>query len=149
MKEHIPDAALFYLDSEKDIADSHLGFHTLTSSYQDDWGVGQESFYWMQRVYGARLGGGSCSSYVHHCSSVVTRKGRQLAFPNVSPHRASGFKLADPRSRDMDVVRLVDPFTRIISTANVPPQQVEWWEDRVFDGEKGDGAELVTLNPRR
>ncbi|KAJ9162213.1 glucose-methanol-choline oxidoreductase [Coniochaeta hoffmannii] len=149
MNEHIVGTALFYLDSEN-ITDSHLDFRTLTSSYQDDWGVGQDSFHWMQSVYGARLAGGSGSACVQNYGSVVTCEGRLLAFPNVFQHRVSGFKLADPTKpghRRFIALWLVDPFTRIISTANVPPQQAEWWEDRVLGGEKGDGVELATSMP--
>lgn len=30
--------------------------------------------------------------------------------------------------------RLVDPTCRIVSTANVPPQQLDWWSEAVFGG---------------
>ena len=34
----------------------------------------------------------------------------------------------------MLVLHLVDPHIRIISTANVAPQQHEWWKNEVRDG---------------
>lgn len=52
-----------------------------------------------------------------------------------SQHRVSPFKLADPSKpghRRFIALWLVDPHTRIISTANVPPQQQDWWVESVF-----------------
>lgn len=52
-----------------------------------------------------------------------------------SQHRVSPFKLADPAKpghRRFIALWLVDPHCRIISTANVPPQQRDWWVDSIF-----------------
>ena len=60
---------------------------------------------------------------------MLTREGRLLAFPNVLQHRVSSFKLADPTKpgyRKILALLLVDPHTRVLSTANVPPQQESW-----------------------
>jgi hypothetical protein len=49
-----------------------------------------------------------------------------------SQHRVSGFELADPSKpghRRFVALWLVDPHKRIISTANVPPQQMDWWAE--------------------
>jgi hypothetical protein len=46
-----------------------------------------------------------------------------------SQHRVSPFKLQDPTKpghRRFIALWLVDPHQRIISTANVPPQQLDW-----------------------
>jgi hypothetical protein len=137
MNEHIVGTALYYLDSEN-ITDSHLEFRTLTSSDQyDEYPVGQQCFSWMESVFGTMLGSGSGSACLQNYGSVATPQGRLLAFPNVFHHRISGFKLADPTKpghRRFIALWLVDPFTRIISTANVPPQQAEWWADNAFGG---------------
>jgi hypothetical protein len=153
MNEHIVATALYYLDSEN-ITESHLDFRTLTTEDQQHWSVAQDSYYWMCSIFGARLGGGSGSSCVQQYGSVVTREGRLLAFPNVFQHRVSGFKLADPTKpghRRFIALWLVDPLTRIISTANVPPQQADWWAQSVF-GPQGESllgtkipAELAQL----
>ncbi|KAK4443131.1 hypothetical protein QBC34DRAFT_362554 [Podospora aff. communis PSN243] len=153
MNEHIVATALYYLDSEN-ITESHLDFRTLTTEDQQHWSVGQDSYYWMGSIYGARLGGGIGSSCVQTYGRVVTREGRLLAFPNVFQHRVSGFRLVDhtkPGHRRFIALWLVDPLTRIISTANVPPQQAEWWAESAF-GPKGEGllgskipAELAQL----
>ncbi|KAK0721775.1 hypothetical protein B0T26DRAFT_700267 [Lasiosphaeria miniovina] len=136
MNEHIVATAIYYLDSEN-ITESHLDFRAMVCSYQDDWGVERDGFGWMEQSYGARLGTISGSSCMQHYGSVITSEGRLLAFPNVFHHRVSGFKLADPTKpghRRFIALWLVDPLTRIISTANVPPQQGKWWEDRAFGG---------------
>jgi hypothetical protein len=52
-----------------------------------------------------------------------------------SQHRVSPFKLIDPTKpghRRFIALWLVDPNKRIISTANVPPQQQDWWVDAIF-----------------
>lgn len=52
-----------------------------------------------------------------------------------SQHRVSPFHLVDPTKpghRRFIALWLVSPLTRIISTANVPPQQQDWWVESVF-----------------
>ncbi|KAK3898180.1 hypothetical protein C8A05DRAFT_38237 [Staphylotrichum tortipilum] len=74
----------------------------------------------------------------------MTPQGRAMAFPNVFHHRVSGFELADPTKpghRRFVALWLVDPYKRIISTANVPPQQAEWFADGVFGEPNGEGAD--------
>lgn len=75
---------------------------------------------------------------------VATTEGRLLAFPNVMQHQVQPFKLVDapkPGHRKILALFPVDPFQRIISTANVPPQQREWWAEAV-DGLEGKLGEL-------
>lgn len=74
---------------------------------------------------------------------VVCREDRLLTFPNVLQHRVSPFSLADPSKpghRKILALFLTDPKMRIISSANVPPQQEEWsrgqWD--VIDGLLGE-----------
>jgi len=61
---------------------------------------------------------------------VSTREDRLLAFPNVLQHRVSPFTLQDstkPGHRKLLALFLVDPNITIPSTANIPPQQLDWW----------------------
>lgn len=49
-----------------------------------------------------------------------------------SQHRVSSFRLKDatkPGHRRFLALWLVDPHERIVSTANVPPQQRDWYAD--------------------
>lgn len=71
---------------------------------------------------------------IQHLGSVLTRPGRLLAFPNVLQHQVQPFKLADttkPGHRKILALFLVDPHIRILSTANVAPQRVDWWAEQV------------------
>ncbi|KAH8898840.1 hypothetical protein GQ53DRAFT_791060 [Thozetella sp. PMI_491] len=142
MNEHICGTALYYLDSEN-ITDSHLSFRMQTSSYQDELQdtTGQDQYNWLERVHGTALGpaGGVTNSCLQNYGSVETRQGRMLVFPNTFQHRVSSFKLQDPTRpghRRFIALWLVDPHERIVSTANVPPQQLDWWVEAVFGGDK-------------
>lgn len=135
LNEKICATALYYLDSEN-VTDSSLSFRMHTSYEQDELqnDVGQDSYHWLECNYGTNLAGfnGSC---IQNYGSVNTPEGRLLAFPNVFQHRVSPFELVDktkPGHRRFIALWLVDPHQRIISTANVPPQQQDWWADSIF-----------------
>lgn len=143
MNEHIVGTALYYLDSEN-VTQSSLQFRMHTSEDHLDWNVGQDNFKWMEQVYGTFLkDDGSC---LQNYGSVETKQGRLLAFPNVFHHRVSPFELVDktkPGHRRFIALWLVDPFTRIINTGNVPPQQQDWWMERTFAKLNASEAEKV------
>ncbi|KAF2400817.1 hypothetical protein EJ06DRAFT_556315 [Trichodelitschia bisporula] len=71
------------------------------------------------------------------CDSKCTSRlydGRAIGFPNVQQHRITPFKLAGrtkPGHRKILALFLVDPSQRVLSTANVPPQQRDWWAQAV------------------
>ena len=76
---------------------------------------------------------------------VLTREDRLLVFPNVLLHRVQPFELSDatkPGHRKLLALFLVDPYIKIPSTANIPPQQKAWWTKQVIE----DGA-LERLPP--
>lgn len=82
MNERICATALYYLDSEN-ITPSKLSFRMQTSHYMNDkYDVGQDSYHWMEQVYGTGLGSGS-SPCLQNYGDVETKEGRMLAFPNV------------------------------------------------------------------
>lgn len=65
---------------------------------------------------------------------ILTREDRLLVFPNVLQHRVQPFQLADaskPGHRKILALFLVDPNIRIPSTANIPPQQQDWWARKI------------------
>jgi Protein of unknown function (DUF4246) len=77
----------------------------------------------LERVYGTDLVDGE---QIQDLAKVATPMRRLLAFPNVFQHRVAPFELLDetkPGHRKLVVLWLVNPDRRIISTANVPPQQ--------------------------
>ena len=59
-----------------------------------------------------------------------------MAKPYISSHhRVSPFRLKDhskPGHIRFLTLWLVDPHQRIISTANVPPQRLDWWVESAF-----------------
>lgn len=143
MNEHIVGTALYYLDSEN-VTPSRLKYRMQTSPYEsDEWeNIGQDQYHWMEQAYGTYLGTGS-GQCLQYYGSVETKQGRLLAFPNVFHHQVSPFQLADPTKpghRRFIALWLVDPLTRVISTANVPPQQQEWWTERVFSNLASEGV---------
>ena len=145
MNEHIVGTAIYYLDCEN-VTASHLEFAAATDdqvSSDEDWAfVGQDQYHWLEHVFGFE----NWASAIQHYGSVETRERRLLAFPNVFQHRVSAFALRDktkPGHRRFVVLWLVDPTTRIISTANVPPQRADWWLETAlsdFDDARGGGG---------
>ncbi|KAL8371882.1 hypothetical protein RB595_001608 [Gaeumannomyces hyphopodioides] len=133
MNECICATALYYLDSEN-ITPSHLAFRMETDT-DDEIPYEQGEFDWHEQVYGTFVTDDPQSACLQNYGSVETKQGRLLAFPNVFQHRVSSFRLADPTKpghRRFVALWLVDPHKRIISTANVPPQQRSWWAESVL-----------------
>lgn len=136
LNERICATALYYYDNDN-ITDSHLAFRTKVST--DDI---------TSRDYGQDDNEGVCYLFdierdgpgIQDIGRVLTREGRLLAFPNVLQHQVQPFQLADPTKpghRKILALFLVDPFQRVISTANVPPQQREWWADALHQESEG------------
>ena len=72
---------------------------------------------------------------VQQLGAVHTDSNRAIAFPNIYQHRVSPFQLIDPTKpghRKIIVFFLVDPSTTILSTSNVPPQQLHWFKE-IYD----------------
>ncbi|KAI0858284.1 hypothetical protein F4860DRAFT_517014 [Xylaria cubensis] len=136
MNEHICATALYYLDSEN-VTTSHLDFRMLSDPdliiQKAEFLGNEDQLEWLERVHGTELY--YYNARVQNYGSVETPEGRFLAFPNVFQHRVSSFQLVDPTKpghRRYIALLLVDPHTRIISTANVPPQQQNWWTESLL-----------------
>lgn len=101
----------------------------------------QEHHEWLSEVFGCEQDGPT----VQIIGSVITKEGRLLTFPNVFQHRVAPFELVDrtkPGHRKILALFLVDPHMKIISSANVPCQQREWFAQegkRTALSELGDG----------
>lgn len=130
LNEHICASALYYYDSDN-ISDSYLSFREATSAdWMSELPYEQDDHEHFNLLYGIETNGPA----IQELGSVLTREDRLLTFPNVLQHRVSPFTLADktrPGHRKILALFLVDPYTRIPSTANVPPQQKEWWRDMI------------------
>jgi Protein of unknown function (DUF4246) len=104
----------------------------------------QSDYKGLERVYGTDLVDGE---QIQDLAKVATPMRRLLAFPNVFQHRVAPFELLDetkPGHRKLVVLWLVNPDRRIISTANVPPQQKRQCVQyiREFSRAKGLPAEI-------
>jgi len=128
LNEHICATALYYYDNEN-ITDSHLYFRQkvhadalLSKQYEQNDSESVEVIYDV-KDYGPAI---------QEIGGVHTKEGRVLAFPNVLQHCVGPFELADktkPGHRKIVALFLVDPYIRVLSTANVPPQQRDWWAE--------------------
>ncbi|KAL0573729.1 hypothetical protein V5O48_008225 [Marasmius crinis-equi] len=131
--EHSCASAIYYYD-QSNVTDSRLAFRQLT--HHDDFTFkahDQNDYGGVKEIYGVQ-NEGPC---VQELSSVLTREGRLLAFPNVLQHRVSPFRLVDPTKpghRKILALFLVDPYTRTLSAANITPQQHDWWAEVTCEG---------------
>lgn len=131
LNEHICATAIYYYDCEN-ITKSRLAFRRQCSEdeAQEMKGAQNGVHEWLGQIYGCANG----FPRVQKAGSVLCREGRLVTFPNILQHRVRPFELADPTRkghRKILALFLVDPGIRIISTANVPPQQRDWWGEEV------------------
>lgn len=126
--EHICATAIYYYDSAN-ITESRLSFRQQSASNADD--ISYENDHdWLPEVFGCEQDGSS----VQYVGDVVTKEGRLLTFPNVFQHRVGPFRLLDKSKaghRKILALFLVDPHIKVISSANVPCQQREWWAQEI------------------
>ena len=100
---------------------------------------------WLTEIYGCEQNGPA----VQEVGSILCEENRLLTFPNILQHQVQPFKLADPTKpghRKIVALFLVDPGIRIISTANVPPQQRDWWSECVSKAFAKTGEALGMLS---
>jgi hypothetical protein len=127
--EHIIGTAIYYYDVEN-VTESRLSIRQeaeldgMSLNYmQSDHGP-------LSTVFGTN--GMYDEPAVQVLGSISTPKNRLLVFPNTLQHKPESFELIDktkPGHRRFLVLWLVDPYYRIFSTANIPPQQRAWVEE--------------------
>ncbi|KAK4451303.1 hypothetical protein QBC34DRAFT_436837 [Podospora aff. communis PSN243] len=141
LNEHIVGAAVYLLDCEN-VAPIVINFRAMTSMYQEDnFDVTDRGWSWMQGGFGNYVTIGSGGSCLQTYGSVEMKRGRFLAWPNYLHQKWSEFKLEDAKRKGscrFVSLFLVDPLTRIVSTADVPPQQGRWWAEKAFGSGRGD-----------
>lgn len=85
---------------------------------------------WLNEIFGVETDGPA----IQEVGAVFCKENRLLTFPNILQNQVQPFKLVDSSKlgyRKILALFLVDPNIRIIGTANVPPQQRDWWRERV------------------
>jgi Protein of unknown function (DUF4246) len=130
--ERICATAIYYYDVEN-ITDARITFRA--EAFLDDMEMQyeQNDHVPLQIIFGTDSM--SQEPAVQTLGSVVTKGGRMIAFPNTLQHKVEPFSLIDktkPGHRRFLVLWLVDPHYRVMSTANVPPQQHEWWTNEIY-----------------
>ncbi|KAG6831733.1 hypothetical protein H0H87_004002 [Tephrocybe sp. NHM501043] len=129
LNERICATAIYYYDSENVTASSlALRQQVETDGHEIGRTISYEQFDydWITAIFGCKQNGPG----VQNIGTVNTPEGRLLAWPNILQHRVQPFQLVDPTKpghRKILALFLVDPHIRVISTANVPCQQKEWW----------------------
>ena len=124
--ENIVAIGLYYYACDN-ITESRLDFRTAVGTR--DGGVWLEYQQNDHRGYAAAFGlrhEGPLNQYVGH---IVAEEDKCIAFPNIYQHRVDAFELADPTRpgyRKILCFFVVNPFTRVLSTSDVPPQQAHW-----------------------
>ncbi|CAF2713941.1 unnamed protein product [Rotaria sp. Silwood2] len=119
--EHIVATGIFYYFSSN-ITQSELQFRTVICEPDHQ----QNDNYRVSRAYGLY----DQKPLNQALGEVITQENRCIVFPNIYQHRVAPFQLKDSTQsgqRKILVFFLVDPTIRILSTANVPPQQSHWF----------------------
>lgn len=143
--EHICATALLYYDNDN-ISDTYLAFRQQVSEDDLDWlDYPQNVHGWLTDLFGCEQDGPT----VQNVGTVLCKEGRLLTFPNILQHQVQPFKLEDPTKpghRKILALFLVDPRIKVISTANVPPQQRDWWSDKLRETFSGTNVALGGLS---
>ncbi|KAI8924769.1 hypothetical protein BC831DRAFT_551144 [Entophlyctis helioformis] len=87
----------------------------------------QTEYDYLEEVYGFH---DDASMRVQSVGTMDAVEGMCIAFPNSWQHRQEPFGLADPTRAGhakMLVFWVVDPVRRVVSTAHVAPQQMDWY----------------------
>ena len=129
--EHICATALYYYDSDN-ITPSSLSFRHQVDEETANTGIhySQDDHGRLKAIFGCQ----NEDAAVQYIGSIDTCEGRLLTFPNILQHQVQPFTLVDctrPGHRKIIALFLVDPGIRIVSTANVPCQQREWWAEKI------------------
>lgn len=91
-------------------------------------------YIWLKQVFGLSNG----EQAIQRQGAIKLHIGRSVILPSTVQHRLAHFELKDkskPGFTRALAFFLVDPNIRIISTANIPPQRLDWTLDVKADEE--------------
>ncbi|KAJ5676107.1 hypothetical protein N7462_009004 [Penicillium macrosclerotiorum] len=133
MNEHICAAAFVTFDQEN-MEDAIMEFRNIVDTTTlEEVEHEHNDFLWLKQIFGLENG----ESAIQRCGSIQCKLGRTVMFPSTVQHRLTHFELKDKSKPGFTrglVFYLVDPNIRIISTANIPPQRLDWTIDIKDDG---------------
>ncbi|KAI2793298.1 hypothetical protein POX_b03352 [Penicillium oxalicum] len=146
MNEHICASAYIMIDNDN-LEDPVIEFRSLVEKVA----LGEvehepHDFIWLKQVFGLCNG----EPAIQRPGSIKCKLGRTVIFPSTVQYRFTHYELKDKSragySRAL-VFFLVDPNIRIISTANCPPQRLDWTLDIRGDDENTKPAmATIALN---
>jgi hypothetical protein len=131
--EHIAATAIYYYDVHN-TKTARISFRQDATLEDYDLKYEQDDHEPLAKLFGIETCCGQVtgSPPVQIIGSIQTLDRRLVAFPNTLQHQINPFELQDksqPGHRRFLVLWLVDPHFRVLSTANVPPQQKDWWDE--------------------
>ncbi|KAK1831506.1 hypothetical protein QBC39DRAFT_283218 [Podospora conica] len=140
-EDEVVATAIYCVESENTVPLS-VAFRMRTSRMQPDFRgrvkCGHGSHRYAEEIYGTTFTPKEDSCFQSYGNTVLGQ-GRLVAYPTGFQYRTSQVSLCDktkPGRYRFITLWLVDPSVRAISTANVPPQRVDWWAGAVL-GAKG------------
>jgi hypothetical protein len=133
LNEHIVATAIYYYDVDN-VTPARIAFRQEASIEEMSLQYEQDDHDPLCEIFGTDSMRDEPG--VQELGEIATPQGRLLAFPNTFQHQVGSFELQDktrPGHRRFLVLWLVDPYYRVCSTRNVPPQQHEWWAEQSID----------------
>ncbi|ETS74162.1 hypothetical protein PFICI_14028 [Pestalotiopsis fici W106-1] len=136
LNEHVIGTAIYCYDCEN-IIEPCISFSTETRPQEGEVGNKELEMWELEQI--TKLFGIEKDLLwnvgVQELGSVAIPEGRLLSFPNTLWHRREPMRLNDktrPGHWRCLVLYLVDPYYRICSTRNAPPQQQQWWAAEAY-----------------
>ncbi|KAF9523657.1 hypothetical protein CPB83DRAFT_886802 [Crepidotus variabilis] len=126
LNEHIVATSIYHYSSEN-ITTPTMAFRQQIDNEHFDGKViyGPDDSDWLLHIFGCEEDGPA----VQELGSVDAKEGRLL-------HSQIFFNLELSGHRKIVALFLVDPHIKVISTANVPCQQQEWWWEKIMTTDK-------------
>ncbi|KAF0315754.1 hypothetical protein GQ607_017039 [Colletotrichum asianum] len=148
LNEHIVATAVYFFDDEN-VTDFRVSFQTRFQglNFEEDCSFETGDLRPLDEIFGLR----NKTPSLQKVGFATMREGLMLVYPNVVQQKESAFQLKDstrPGHRKVLTLYLVDPRVQILSTANVPPQQADWWaaEFSTSEGQlKGLPKEVIDM----
>ncbi|OGM43098.1 hypothetical protein ABOM_008234 [Aspergillus bombycis] len=123
--EHIVGVAVYFFDMEN-VTGSRLLFRQEIDMDSDVYQFEGWDVPYLEELFGVK----DDKPALQELGSVTIGQGRLIVFPNALHHRMEPFELiskSEPGHLRFLTLWLVDPYYRICSTRNVPPQRHDWW----------------------
>ena len=105
----------------------------------------QNDFIWLRQIFGLENG----EPAIQRGGSIKCSVGRTVMLPSTVQHRLTRFELKDKSKQGYTrglAFYLVDPNIRIISTANIPPQRLDWTLDGSVEGDLATSMAQLALD---